>query len=576
MARTSDLDRVAMVVLRYMRRPVFVLVFVYAVGTFGMAAIPGIPQGGEPRYMSLFHAFYFFTYTATTTGFGEIPGDFSDEQRLWAIVCLYFGVIAWLYAIGSMIGLIQNPHFVSALNERRLARMVRRIAEPFYVMCGFGDTGSLLARGLSDHYLGAVVLDIDEERIKALALRDYNIRMPGLCADASVPKHLLDAGVQEPNCKTVLILTGDEDVNLKIAIMARYLNPRVRIVCRSSSDHHREHLQDLGGVTVIDPFEVLARLVTLAITKPQLQNLNRWLVRARGIELGRPLILPKGRWLLCGFGRMGKSLHEHFVSDGIETCVLDAKADHGETDGEVMTYDADYRTLQEGGVEQAVGIVAGTDLDSTNLGILMGARRLNPGIFTVVRQNSHENQPVFDAARASYIAQTSLTTARRFLKHLISPLIQPLIEHLERSDLEITENTVTRLQQVVGKEVPHLWQLSVCPADAAALCDRLAAGDPVRLQDVVRDPVDLEKSLRCAPLVLQRDGDPIMLPADDEPLQQDDVILLCGTERSKRLLEASVNNRYTLHYLLTGVDPPRGYVFDWVTQRSSRKAGRCA
>jgi Trk K+ transport system NAD-binding subunit len=567
MARTSDLDRVAMIVLRYMRRPVFVLVFVYAVGICGMALIPGIPQDGKEQHMSLFHAFYFFTYTATTTGFGEIPGDFSDEQRLWAIVCLYFGVIAWLYAIGSVIGLIQNPHFVSAVSERRLARLVRRISEPYFLICGFGDTGSLLARGLSDHHLGAVVLDIDEERIKALALRDYNIEMPGLCADASVPKHLVDAGVQGPNCKAVLILTGDEDINLKIAIMARYLNPRVRILCRSSSIHHQEHLQDLGAMTVIDPFEVLARLVTMAIARPQLQNLNRWLVGARATELGRPPIMPKGRWLLCGFGRMGKSLHEHFVSDGIETCVLDANADSAVTDGEVMMYDADYRTLQEGGIEQAVGIVAGTDLDSTNLGILMGARRLNPDVFTVVRQNSHENQPVFDAARASYIVQASLTTARRILKYLISPLIQTLIDYLAQSDPQETDLAIERLKRVVGDEVPHLWQLSVCSADASALCARLDAGDSILLRDLIRNPDDLDTSLPCVPLVMQRPGGLVMLPPGDEPVERDDVILLCGTERSKRLLEASVNNDYTLNYLLTGDDPPRGYIFNWVAQR---------
>ena len=33
MATSSELDRVSMVVLRYMRKPIFVLVFVYAVVT---------------------------------------------------------------------------------------------------------------------------------------------------------------------------------------------------------------------------------------------------------------------------------------------------------------------------------------------------------------------------------------------------------------------------------------------------------------------------------------------------------------------------------------------------------------
>ena len=99
MATTSELDRVSMVVLRYLRRPVFVLIIVYAIGITGMALIPGQDADGNVEYMSLFHSFYFFTYTATTTGFGEIPHEFTDSQRLWAIFCLYIGVVAWLYAI---------------------------------------------------------------------------------------------------------------------------------------------------------------------------------------------------------------------------------------------------------------------------------------------------------------------------------------------------------------------------------------------------------------------------------------------------------------------------------------------
>ena len=78
MASSSDLERVSMVVLRYMRGPVFVLIFVYAIGITGMSLIPGYDSDGNVQYMSLFHSFYFFTYTATTTGFGEIPTEFTD------------------------------------------------------------------------------------------------------------------------------------------------------------------------------------------------------------------------------------------------------------------------------------------------------------------------------------------------------------------------------------------------------------------------------------------------------------------------------------------------------------------
>ena len=354
--------------------------------------------------------------------------------------------------------------------------------------------------------------------------------------------------------------------------MARYLNPKVPILCRSSSVRHKEHLQDLDSVTIIDPFEILAQLIRLVITNPSLQNLNSWLVGARGTELGRALQVPKGRWILCGYGRMGQGLHKQFDSAGIEACVIESRMEQDIDVQRVVMSEADYDALRESGVEHAVGIIAGTNRDASNLGILMSARRLNPNVFTVVRQNHHENQPVFDAARASYIVQTSLTTARRILKYLISPLVQALIDDLVASDEQKTARTIERLMGVVGTEEPHLWQLALHNNEAKALCERLDTGDRVRLRDLFRNPIDLDASLQCVPLVVQRGSRLMMLPTDDERVERNDVILFCGTERSKRLLQANVNNHYTLRYLLTGIDPPRGYFFAWIARRRSTSA----
>ena len=561
-----------MVVLRYLRKPFFAVVLVYAVGITGMALIPGQDADGNPEYMSLFHAFYFFTYTATTTGFGEIPNEFTDEQRLWAIFCLYTGVIAWFYAIGSTIRLLQNPHFIQAMSERGFARIVRRIKDPYFIICGFGDTGSLLARGLSDHHLGAVVIDSDPERIKALALRDYTVKMPGLCADASVPKHLVDAGVQQPNCKAVVVLNPNEDVNLKIAVMAKFLNPDIRVICRSTSLRHEEHLKDLEGVTVIDPFEIFGELLSMAITDPLLHNLNSWLVRAHGVKLGEPLKVPTGDWILCGYGRMGQWLHKYMTEDGLHTIIIDPDlAEEAVPEGLIHKY-ADRKTLKEAGIADVAGIVACTDSDSDNLSVLLSAQVLNPKAFAIVRQNDHENQLAFDAASADLILQSSLTTARRVLKLLISPLIQTLIDYLREQGEEQTKLVIGRLQAAVGDQTPHLWRVNLCSEEATAATEFIDSGKALTLGNLIRDPNSSEDTLSCVPLMIERKGECIMLPTNAERVQRADEIVFCGTERSENLLMATLNNPYTLHYLVTGSDTPRGYFFDWVANRFHKTA----
>jgi len=570
MAATSELDRVSMVVLRYMRGPVFVLIVVYAIGITGMALIPGQDADGNVEYMNLFHSFYFFTYTATTTGFGEIPHVFTDEQRLWAIFCLYMGVVAWLYAIGSIFRLVQNPHFLLALNEHRFAKQVRRIRHPFFIICGFGDTGSLLARGLNDHWLRGVIIDTDPERIKALRLRDYRVNMPGLCADPTNPKHLDDAGVSMPNCKGMVILTVNEETNARIAVMTRLLNPDLHILCRSSSKSHIEHLHSLGNVTIINPFEIFAQLLSMAITAPRLHNLNSCLVRNPSVRLGQPIKVPTGDWIICGYGRMGKWLYKHFVVNGIKPVIIDPRAEQIEGVARVINSHANRETLQTAGLEYAAGIVAGTDSDHDNLSILMSVQALKPDAFTIVRQNTHENQIAFDAIKANLVLQSSLTTARRVLKHLISPQVQIFIDYLREQGEDICTQAVHNLQTLIGENPPHLWQVKICPQEADAVIEYLQHGNSLSLRELTRDPHNLEASLPCMPFSIVRGENRIMLPSENELVVAGDEILFCGTEHGERMLSASMNNAYTLDYLITGRDKPRGYLFRWLENRFNR------
>lgn len=60
-------------VLRRMRAPFVLLIALFAVAVAGLALIPGEDGDGNTVRMTVFDAFYFMSYTATTIGFGELP-----------------------------------------------------------------------------------------------------------------------------------------------------------------------------------------------------------------------------------------------------------------------------------------------------------------------------------------------------------------------------------------------------------------------------------------------------------------------------------------------------------------------
>lgn len=117
--------------LRRLRVPLALLICIYAVAVGGFTVVPGTDPQGRPWTMSFLHAFYFVSFMGTTIGLGEVPYPFSDFQRLWATGAIYGTVLAWLYAIGALFGVLQDPLFRRVLHRSRAERAVRRIGEPF-------------------------------------------------------------------------------------------------------------------------------------------------------------------------------------------------------------------------------------------------------------------------------------------------------------------------------------------------------------------------------------------------------------------------------------------------------------
>ncbi|MGI9316414.1 MAG: ion channel, partial [bacterium] len=145
-------------VMRRMRTPLIVLICAYAFAVLGFVLIPGQDDQGMPWRMSFFHAFYFVSFMGSTIGFGEIPYPFTDAQRLWAVITIYTTVISWLYAIGTLITLIQTPMFRAAVTRNTFIRRVQKVREPFYLICGYGDTGKQIVEALTHNDTQCVVV----------------------------------------------------------------------------------------------------------------------------------------------------------------------------------------------------------------------------------------------------------------------------------------------------------------------------------------------------------------------------------------------------------------------------------
>jgi voltage-gated potassium channel Kch len=299
--------------------------------------------------------------------------------------------------------------------------------------------------------------------------------------------------------------------------------------------------------------------------------LNAWLIGVPGANLAMYPDVPRGAWILCGYGRMGREIRESLNAMGIRTVVIDPEVDPEEAKtGGFIVDRANQQALRAARVETAAGIVAGTNTDADNLSIVLNAQALNPDIFVVVRQNRHRNQMLFERAEADLIMQPSLVSARRILFHLIAPLLRTFFDYIREHQLEdrdkVLKDIIQQLQDNVSGTNPRLWTIEICAESASALMS-LLEGETVTLEQVLMDPADRSRRLACVPLVVQSGDAVTAMPEMSRALKPGDRILFCGRNEAYHLLDATLNSQYTLRYLMTGVDEPRGYVSQWMTRK---------
>lgn len=566
--KKTGTDDVIFLILRRMRRPLIALVCAYAVSILGFTLIQGVDDQGNPWRMDFFHAFYFVSFMGTTIGFGEIPYPFTGGQRLWAIFTIYVTVVTWLYAIGNILSLVNDTAFRRVLAFSAFSRQVRQIREPFYLICGYGDTGALLVDELADRDIPSTVIDIDETRIQALGIAGLPRQMPGLCADANAADVLIAAGLRSPHCQGVVAVTNSDSANLKIAITTKLLRPQLRVICRAETEDTAANMASFGTDHIINPFDTFADRFAMMFHSPAMYLVYEWITAVHDSPLKDFVVPPRGLWVLCGYGRFGKAVRKYLSFEGVETRIIEADPVRTRLpEGSVAGRGTEAVTLRQGGIETAVGLIAGTDDDTNNLSILMTAKDLNGALFTAVRQNQRNNDPIFAAARANLVMKPSTIIGRGILSLIITPLLADFLRLARYKDEDWANILVSRVSGVVTDEAPQTWTLSLDDIKSQAATTLLDEGASITLEQITRDPHDRGRPLPCVPLLLKRGEHLELLPEMETPLQEDDQVLFCGTDTARLAMKATTKNLNVLTYVLTGSEAPAGSVWRWLKRR---------
>ncbi len=538
-------------VLRRMRAPLVVLIAIFAVAVAGMTLIPGVDADGNTYRMTVFDAFYFMSYTATTIGFGELPHAFTAAQRLWVTMSIYSSVIGWAYSIGTLFTLMQDDAFRMALATQQFRRRVRRLREPFFIVVGYGHAGRTVCQvlDLSDHRF--VVVDENRSKIELMQTDQLTSDAPGFEGDARKPAVLGLAGLGHKHCEGVLVLTDDDEANLAVVMACHLLRPELPVIARCGDRPTAVHMQDFEPQAVINPYDRYGEYLVLALKHPTTFQLVSWLMSESGDALPRRVEgLHSGRWVVCADGAFGREVAHDLESAGLEVIIVDPKED-----------------VELAGV---VGLIAGSDQDTTNLAIAAHARRVDPSIFVSVRQRTTSNMPLLEAFALDSVFIPTQLVARECLTRIVTPAYWSVVEHaVQQSDAE-SQAVIDRLLEHCGNRLPQISRVSLTQTGAPAVV-RWMRGRALRLGDLIRDPQDRDQELSLVPLVVVRDDGSIFNPDGDVQLREGDDIIIAARDRASAVLRDTLFYDASIEYVATGRHLPSTWLWRQLADSRDRR-----
>ena len=134
--------------------------------------------------------------------------------------------------------------------------------------------------------------------------------------------------------------------------------------------------------------------------------------------------------MICGYGRFGRELTADLRPAGLDVTVIEPVV-QAEPEPGVIVGDASEVGFWPGPISpSAVGLVAGTDNDTTNLSMLANARRHQPGLFLAARQNRPTSAALFEAMRVDALLVPTEVVAHEVYAQISTPLLWRFIHDM--------------------------------------------------------------------------------------------------------------------------------------------------
>lgn len=138
----------------------------------------------------------------------------------------------------------------------------------------------------------------------------------------------------------------------------------------------------------------------------------------------------QGHVIVCGWGRVGRTIAAHLQGAGAEVVVVDSDpARVALVEGPAIEGDAtDDDVLREAGIARAATLIAALSTDADNLYITLSARALRPDLFIVARARVETAEPKLAQAGANRVVNPQKIGGARMAALALQPAVADFLD----------------------------------------------------------------------------------------------------------------------------------------------------